>query len=77
MKLYPTDLSYNQWQFIKKTLQLGERKRKHSLGSIWNAIQYIVKTGCQWRMLPLNFAKWQLVYYYYKKWSELEHFDLL
>jgi putative transposase len=74
---YPTDLSDNQWQFIKKTLQLDERKRKHNLRSIWNAIQYLVKTGCQWRMLPLNFAKWQLVYYYYKKWSDLEQFDLL
>jgi transposase len=77
MKTYPTDLSDNQWQFIKKTLQLNERKRKHSLRSIWDAIRYIVKTGCQWRMLPLNFAKWQLVYYYYKKWSDLEQFDLL
>ena len=77
MKNYPTDLSDNQWQFIKKTLQLDERKRKHNLQSIWNAIQYLVKTGCQWRMLPLNFAKWQLVYYYYKKWADLEQFDLL
>lgn len=76
MKNYPTDLSDNQWQFIKKTLQLGERKRKHNLRSIWNAIHYIVKTGCQWRMLPLNFAKWQLVYYY-KKWFDYEQFDLL
>ena len=29
--MYPTDLSETQWQFIKKTLQLEERKRKHSL----------------------------------------------
>jgi transposase len=77
MKKYPTDLSDNQWQFIKKTLQLDERKRKHNLRSIWDAIIYLVKTGCQWRMLPLNFAKWQLVYYYFKKWSDLEQFDLL
>src|SRR5665213_711796 len=77
MKTYPTYLSESQWQFIKKTLQLDERKRKHNLRSIWNAINYLVKTGCQWRMLPLNFAKWQLVYYYYKKWSDLEQFDLL
>ncbi|RYY06178.1 MAG: IS5 family transposase [Sphingobacteriaceae bacterium] len=75
--MYPTDLSETQWQFIKKTLQLKERKRKHSLRSVWNAILYIVKTGCQWRMLPVNFAKWQLVYYYYKKWSGLDQFDLL
>ncbi|WP_158993962.1 IS5 family transposase [Mucilaginibacter sp. L196] len=77
MKTYPTDLSDNQWQFIKKTLQLDERKRKHDLRSIWNSIQYLLKTGCQWRMLPKDFAKWQLVYYYYKKWSDLEQFDLL
>jgi putative transposase len=74
---YPTDLSDSQWQFIKKTLQLDERKRKHDLRSIWDAIHYLVKTGCQWRMLPFGFAKWQLVYYYYKKWSDLEAFDLL
>ena len=77
MKMYPTDLSDSQWQFIKKTLQLSDRRRKHDLRSIWNAIRYLVKTGCQWRMLPLNFAKWQLVYYYYKKWCDLEQFDLL
>lgn len=75
--MYPTDLSETQWQFIKKNLQLGERKRKHSLRSIWNAILYLVKTGCQWRMLPSGFAKWQLVYYYYKKWLLLDCFDLL
>jgi transposase len=31
----------------------------------------------RWRMLPLNFPKWQLVYYYYKKWADTEQFDLL
>jgi transposase len=77
MKNCPTDLSDNQWQFIKKTLQLDDRKRKHGLRFIWDAIYYLLKTRCQWRMLPLNFAKWQLVYYYYKKWSDLEQFDLL
>ena len=77
MKTYPTDLSESQWQFIKKTLELDDRKRKHNLRSIWDAIHYLVKTGCQWRMLPKDFAKWELVYCYYKKWSDLEQFDLL
>ena len=77
--MYPTDLSGTQWQFIKRTLALDERKRKHDLRSIWNAINYLVKTGCQWRMLPSGFAKWQLVYYYYNKWADIDmsHFDLL
>src|SRR5215469_9703282 len=74
---YPTNLTDKRWQFIKKTLNIQERKRKHDLREIWNAIFYLVKTGCQWRMLPNDFPQWQLVYYYYRKWSDLEEFDLL
>jgi len=38
---------------------------------------YLMKTGCQWRMLPGDFPKWELVYYYYSKWANAEDFDLL
>lgn len=75
--MYSTDLEGTQWQVIKKILNLQERKRKYDLREIWNAIFYVVKTGCQWRMLPSNFAPWELVYYYYRKWSSLSEFDLL
>lgn len=35
-----------------------------------DAIFYICKSGCQWRMLPSDFAPWQTVYYYYfRKWK--------
>ena len=34
------------------------------------------QTGCQWRMLPSDFAPWELVYYY-RKWSSWGEFDLL
>lgn len=75
--MYPTDLEETQWQVIKKILNLQERRRKYDLREIWNAIFYLVKTGCQWRMLPSHFAPWELVYYYYRKWSSLGEFDLL
>jgi transposase len=75
--MYQTDLTETQWQFIKKVLNIQERKRKYDLREIWNAIFYLVKTGCQWRLLPINFPKWQLVYYYYRKWAELDEFELL
>lgn len=75
--MYSTDLSDARWKYIKKILQFDNRKRKHSLREIWNGILYLVKTGCQWRMLPSDFPKWQLVYYYFKKWSDTEQFDLL
>ena len=65
---YSTDVNDSQWQVIKKFLNT-KRKRKYELREIWNAIQYIVKTGCQWRMLPKDFAPWQVVYYYYRTWK--------
>ena len=75
--MYLTDLEAIQLQVTKKILDLQERKRKYDLRMIWNAIFYLVKTGCQWRMLPLDFPKWQLVYYYYRKRAALLDFDLL
>lgn len=45
--IYPTHLTDNQWQFIEKTLLFEQRKRKYALKEIWNAIFYLVKTGCQ------------------------------
>jgi putative transposase len=68
MNNYPTDLTDNQWQSIEKFFDY-KRKRKHSLRSIMNAILYVVKTGCQWRMLPKTFARWELVYYYFREWK--------
>lgn len=54
--MYQTDLTETEWQVIKKILNLQERKRKYDLREIWNAIFYLVKTGCQWRMLPSSFG---------------------
>ena len=59
--MYSTDLEETQWQVIKKILNVQERKRKYDLREIWNAIFYLVKTGCQWRMLPSHFAPWERV----------------
>jgi putative transposase len=39
------------------------------LKPVFDAIFYLLKAGCQWRMLPSDFPKWQLVYYYFHKWS--------
>lgn len=73
--MYSTDLTDAQWNNIKGYLEKKDRKRKFSLRSIWNALMYVVKTGCQWRMLPRDFPKWELVYYYYRKWVDDEVFD--
>ena len=68
MKQYPSDLTDSQWQVIKSIVD-NRRKRKYSLRSIVNAILYITKSGCQWRMLPMNYPPWQSVYYYFNRWK--------
>ena len=67
MQIYPTDLTDNQWSKIEKLFD--SRKRKHPLKAIVNALFYITKSGIQWRMLPKEYPKWQLVYYYFRKWT--------
>lgn len=69
MTNYPTNVSNSQWQIISKSLDV-ERNRKYDLCEIVNAILYLVKTGCQWRMLPGDFPKWTIVYYYFSVWKK-------
>lgn len=68
MQHYPTDLTDSQWQVIKQYLN-PKRKRRTHLRSVVNAIFYVVKSGCQWRLLPLQYPKWQRVYYYFTTWK--------
>ena len=76
MTNYPTNVSDSQWQIIINFLD-AERNRKYELREIVNAILYLVKTGCQRRMLPGDFAPWKLVYYYFSSWKKTEIFEIL
>ena len=69
MSNYPTNLTEKQWQVIKNIVEPQERNRKNPLREIVNGIFYVNKSGCQWRMLPSDFAPWQTVYYYFRKWK--------
>ena len=68
MRDYTSCIADAQWQVINKFFDC-KRKRKHNLDDIWNASQYVVRTGCQWRMLPIEFAPWQTAYYYFWTWK--------
>lgn len=68
MKIYPSSLTDSQWNAILVILE-DKRKRKYSLREIFDALFYLLKSGCQWRMLPLHFPSWKLVYYYFTKWK--------
>ena|ERR1700754_5029585 len=66
---YNTELTDSQWKYIQENLQ-DKRKRKHSLRSVWNAIAYLVRSVCQWRLLPREYPPWQSVYYYFSQWCK-------
>ena len=70
--LYSTDLTNSQWQAIKFLLpaKIWQRKRKHSIRAIINAILYVVKGGISWRLMPNDLPDWRLVYYYFCRWSK-------
>ena len=69
-KDYSSDLTDSQWQKIGTVLNTS-RHRQHDLRrDILDGILYLVKTGCQWRMLPGDFAPWQTVYYYFRTWKK-------
>ncbi len=69
MTRYPSNLSDGQWTIISKFFDI-KRKRKYDLREIVNGIMYLVKTGCQWRMLPSDFPQWKVVYYYFSTWKK-------
>lgn len=72
-KSYSTDLTDKQWEIISELLPpkaLTGRPRELSLREILNAILYIVRAGCAWRLLPHDFPPWQSVYYYFWKWKK-------
>ena len=69
---YPTDLKYTEWQQIAEFFPSYPTGRppKWEKWQILNAILYVNRTGCQWRMLPINFPPWRTVHYYYWRWQQ-------
>jgi putative transposase len=69
---YTIDLSDSEWNLISycfpKPSKKG-RRRKHPFRELLNAIFYLVRTGCQWRNLPKDFAPWRTVYHYFRCWK--------
>lgn len=69
---YVTDLSDIAWRLIEPLLpkaRTGGRPRTTDLRSVVNAILYLLRTGCQWRLLPLQFPAWETVYSYFRSWE--------
>jgi putative transposase len=69
-KPYPTDLSDAEWTRLRSylpSLKAETRLRTHSLRDVLDAIFYIVRSGCAWRLLPHDFPPWSSVYYHFRR----------
>src|SRR5712691_612376 len=74
---YPTDMKDDEWDYIKSLVPAaksgkGRRGRPPALDrrSLVNAIFYVVRSGCAWRLLPSDFGPWQTVYGCFRRWSQ-------
>ena len=67
---YSSDLTDRQWQVVRQLLPKHSNRGRKPLSRRWviNAILYVVRTGCQWRMLPADFPNWSTVYGIFWRW---------
>lgn len=66
---YSTDLTDKQWSIIEPvfTSNKGQHLSKYSKRELINAVLYLVKTGCQWRLLPNDFPPHEAVWSFYRR----------
>src|ERR1035441_10019971 len=70
---YPSDISPEQFEQICPLLESVRKRTKPrtvDLYEVFNAVLYLLKSSCQWRMIPEGFPKWYTVYSYFAKWSQ-------
>jgi putative transposase len=70
-KAYQSDLSDAEWSCLEPHLPIPKatgRPKLHSTREILNAIFYIVRGGCAWRLLPHDFPPWKTVFHYFRAW---------
>jgi transposase len=79
-KAYGSDVTDAEWTFLLPYLCLMREdapQRDHSLRELFNALRYLVKTGCTWRFLPHDFPPWTAVYQQARRWLDNGVFELI
>ncbi|MGA4044710.1 IS5-like element ISRso1 family transposase, partial [Ralstonia nicotianae] len=69
-KRYPSDLTDIEWVAVQPLLPRAAvrgRRRECDLREVVNALRYLVRAGCGWRMLPHDFPPWQTVYWWFRR----------
>lgn len=75
---YPSDLTDEQWALVQDVIPAPAPDAAyviHSRREIVNAILYVLRSGCPWRMLPHDLPKWETVYDYFCQWQQAGIWD--
>ena len=70
-QVYPSDISQEQFEKIRELLENHKKRtkpREVDLYEVFCGVLYVLKSECQWRMLPSDFPKWRTVYEYHSQW---------
>ena len=70
---YPSDLSEKEWQLLEPLLPApkpGGRPVKYPRREVVNAIMYVLRSGCPWRMLPHDLPPWRTAFHYFRTWRK-------
>lgn len=70
---YPSDLTDDQWDIVEPLIPRFTcgRQPKVNFRELLNAIFYVLKAGCQWRMVPHDFGiRWTVVYDWFRRWRD-------
>jgi putative transposase len=68
---YSTDLTDAEWEYLELHVPPPNKRgrpKTHSSREILNAIFYLLKSGCAWRLLPRDFPPWETVYWWFRRW---------
>ena len=77
---YASDLTDKEWGLIAPLIpasKRGGRPRTVDMREVLNAIFYVVKTGCQWSMLPRDFPPKGMVYHYFNTWRKSGEWEVI
>ena len=79
-KGYPTDVSDEEWAFAAPYLCLMREdapQREHSLREVYNALRYLVRAGCPWRLLPNDLPPYGIVFQQAQRWIKAGAFEAM
>jgi transposase len=70
---YSTDLSDGEWAVLAALIPAakpGGRPRKYPMREVVNAVFYLLRTGCSWRLLPHDLPPYRVVFHYFSQWRK-------